>query len=69
MYNVVAYSLCVISCRGVSSHGAYMALMKKAQMGCIGADAKTSLSLVMIRYSARPLVCYAPGAEIVLGVT
>ena len=28
---------------------------------------KTSLSLIIIRYSATNLVCYAPGAEILLG--
>ena len=32
-------------------------------MGSIGADAKTSHSLVIIRNSVPPLVCYALGAE------
>jgi len=29
----------------------------------LGEDAKISLSIVIIRYSVPPLVCYAPGAE------
>ena len=32
-------------------------------MGGIGADAKTSISVVIIRYSVPPLVCYALVAE------
>ena len=42
----------------------FVPLMKKALMGGIRADAKTSLSLNIIRYSAIPssLVCYARGA-------
>jgi len=29
----------------------------------LGEDAKISLSIVIIRYSVPPFVCYAPGAE------
>ena len=36
---------------------------KSSHRGHKGADAKTSLSLAIIRYSALPLVCYTPGAE------
>ena len=41
----------------------FLPLMKKDLMGGMGADAKTSLSFAIIRYSALPLVCYTPGAE------
>ena len=43
----------------------FLPLMKKALMRAYGADTKTSLSLVFV--CPLPLVCYAPGAEIILG--
>ena len=38
-------------------------LMKKALFGDRGADAKTSFSLVIIRYSATPLLSLIPKAQ------
>ena len=42
----------------------FLPLTKKAVMGSIGADAKTSFSLVIIRFSC---VCYAPGEDFFRG--
>ena len=41
----------------------FLPLIKKLSLGALGADAKTSPSVVITRYSTPLNVCYAPETE------